>query len=77
MYIFKHALIQEVAYDSLFAGPRAALHEAAGRALEQLYPDRLEEHYELLAHHFSRSAARQQAFEYLARANRKAIGPMP
>ena len=57
VYTFKHALIQEVAYDSLLSGPRAALHEAAGRALEQLYPDRLEEHYELLAHHFSRSAA--------------------
>jgi class 3 adenylate cyclase/tetratricopeptide (TPR) repeat protein len=74
VYTFKHALIQEVAYDSLLGGPRAALHEAAGRALEQLYPDRLEEHYELLAHHFSHSAAREKAFEYLVRANRKAIG---
>ncbi len=74
VYTFKHALIQEVAYDSLLSGPRAALHEAAGRGLEQLYPDRLEEHYELLAHHFSHSAAKEKALDYLSRANRKAIG---
>jgi len=73
VYTFKHALIQEVAYDSLLGGPRAALHEAAGYALEQLHPGRLEEHYELLAHHFSHSAKKEKALDYLELANRKAI----
>jgi class 3 adenylate cyclase/tetratricopeptide (TPR) repeat protein len=73
MYMFKHALTQEAAYDSLLTGPRAALHEAAGCALEQLYPDRLEEYAELLAHHFFRSPAKEKALEYLSRADRKAI----
>jgi tetratricopeptide (TPR) repeat protein len=73
VYSFKHALIQEAAYDSLLSGPRSALHEAAGRAIEQLYADRLEENYELLAHHFFGSPAKEKALDYLSRANRKAI----
>jgi predicted ATPase len=43
VYIFKHVLTQEVAYDSLLTTHRQALHTAAGRALEALYVDRLEE----------------------------------
>ncbi len=73
VYSFKHALTQEAAYDRLLSGPRAALHEAAGRALEGLYPDRLEEYTELLAHHFFRSPAREKALDYLSGADRKAI----
>jgi class 3 adenylate cyclase/tetratricopeptide (TPR) repeat protein len=73
VYAFKHALVQDVAYDTLLGGPRAALHQAAGEALERLYAARIEEHYELLAYHFSRSPAREQALDYLSRANRKAI----
>jgi len=73
IYTFKHALVEDVAYDSLLSGPRAALHAAAGRALEELYGERLEEYYEMLAHHFFRSPAREKAFDYLSRANGKAI----
>jgi tetratricopeptide (TPR) repeat protein len=50
------------------------LHEAAGQALERLYADRLEEQYDLLAYHYPRSPNSDKAFEYLARANRKAMG---
>ena len=73
VYTFKHALTQEVAYEGLLTSRREALHEAAGRAIEAFYPDRLEEHYELLAHHFSHSAAHDKALDYLEFANRKAI----
>jgi predicted ATPase len=48
-YIFKHALTQEVAYNSLLLKRRKEIHEEIGEAIEALYPDRLEEHYELLA----------------------------
>jgi class 3 adenylate cyclase/tetratricopeptide (TPR) repeat protein len=72
VYTFKHVLTQEVAYDSLLSARRQALHEAAGRAIEAFYPDRLEEHCEVLAHHFSRSAAAERALDYLELANRKA-----
>src|SRR3989440_13066320 len=44
-YIFKHAVIQDVAYQSLLIQRRKALHQAVGEAVEELYPDRLEEHY--------------------------------
>ena len=42
VYVFKHALTQDVAYESLLSRRRARLHEAAGRGLEALYADRLE-----------------------------------
>ena len=44
-YIFKHAVIQDVAYNSLLMQRRKALHRAVGEAIEELYQDRLEEHY--------------------------------
>ncbi|NIQ11403.1 MAG: hypothetical protein GWO23_17850, partial [Gammaproteobacteria bacterium] len=54
-YIFKHALTQEVAYDSLLLKRRKEIHEKIGKVIEALYPDRLEEYYELLAYHYGRS----------------------
>jgi class 3 adenylate cyclase len=72
VYAFKHALTQEVAYDSLLSGRRQALHGAAGDALESMATGRLEEHYERLAHHFSRSRSVDKALQYLHLANRKA-----
>jgi class 3 adenylate cyclase/tetratricopeptide (TPR) repeat protein len=70
--VFKHALTQDVAYESLLTPHRQALHGAAGAALERLSPDRLEEGYELLAYHYQRSTDTGKAVEYLALANQKA-----
>jgi class 3 adenylate cyclase/tetratricopeptide (TPR) repeat protein/transcriptional regulator with XRE-family HTH domain len=64
-FVFKHALTQDVAYETLLAGRRRALHTAAGRALEALYADRLEEVYDRLAHHYSRTDEGVKAIEYL------------
>ncbi len=50
-YIFKNALTQEVAYESLLKKKRRELHEQVGRAIEEIYATRIEEHYEVLAHH--------------------------
>ena len=44
---------------------RQALHEATGCALEENYAGRLEEQFELLSHHFTRSGNREKALEYL------------
>ena len=71
-YIFKHALTQEVAYNSLLLKRRKEIHDKIGRAIEDLYPDRLEEYYELLAYHYTRSANTDKAVEYLDLANQKA-----
>ena len=42
-YIFKHALTQEVAYNSLLLTRRKEIHGKIGRAIEELYANRLEE----------------------------------
>jgi class 3 adenylate cyclase/tetratricopeptide (TPR) repeat protein len=48
---FAHALIQEVAYGSLLKRRRRELHAAAALAIEELWPERLEEHMGILAIH--------------------------
>jgi len=63
-YIFKHAVIQDVAYQSLLVQRRKELHRAVGRAIEELYPERLAEHYDELAHHFVEGEQWDEAFRY-------------
>ncbi len=81
-YVFKHALVQEVAYGSLLKPRRRALHELVGRAIEELYADRLDEHVAELAHHFAQGEVWPKAYTYGRRggdraraifANREAI----
>src|SRR5688572_10953998 len=71
-YMFKHALTQDVAYASLLKQRRTELHGLAGRAIEELYADRLADHYEVLAHHFSKGEDWPRALDYLVRAAEKA-----
>jgi len=71
-YLFKHALTQEVVYHSLLLKTRKEIHEKIGEVIEALYPDRLEEYYELLAYHYGRSANADKAVNYLDLANQKA-----
>ncbi|MGE0824916.1 MAG: adenylate/guanylate cyclase domain-containing protein [Candidatus Binatia bacterium] len=70
-YVFKHALTQEVAYNSVLIERRKGLHEQTGHAIEQLYPNRLEEHYNELAHHYRRSGNIEKAIEYLQKAGQQ------
>jgi class 3 adenylate cyclase/tetratricopeptide (TPR) repeat protein len=71
-YMFKHALTHEVAYNSLLVQRRKELHGFIARAIEELYADRLGEHYEVLAYHFSRAEECEQALEYSLKAAEKA-----
>jgi class 3 adenylate cyclase/tetratricopeptide (TPR) repeat protein len=71
-YMFKHALTQDVAYDSLLVQRRRELHALVGRAIEELYAERLPEHYEMLAHHFSKAEDWPRALDYLLKAAQKA-----
>jgi class 3 adenylate cyclase len=64
-YVFKHALTQEVAYNSLLQKRRTEIHEKIGRAIEELYAERLEEFYEMLAYHYSKSENSEKAYQYL------------
>jgi tetratricopeptide (TPR) repeat protein len=65
--VFKHALTQDVAYGTLLTRRRRLLHAEAGRALETLYTNRLEEVYDRLAHHYARTDEAPKAVEYLTR----------
>jgi predicted ATPase/class 3 adenylate cyclase len=71
-YIFKHALIQDVAYQSLLKERRRELHRAVGLAIEEIYADRLAEHAGELAHHFENGGDWQKAFTYLVRSGDRA-----
>ncbi|HEV8718957.1 MAG TPA: adenylate/guanylate cyclase domain-containing protein [Candidatus Binatia bacterium] len=72
-YLFKHALTQEVAYNSVLVERRRVLHEQVARAIERFYADRLDEHYSDLAHHYSRSGNTEKAIEYLQKAGQQAV----
>ena len=71
---FKHALTEEVAYDSLLEHQRATLHDAVGRAIEHRYVARIEDHVERLAHHFSRADAWSDAVRYGMQSADRAMG---
>ena len=72
VYTFKHALTHEVAYGSLLQERRRALHARIVEAIEALYPDRLAEHVERLAHHAVRGEAWDKAVAYLRQAGTRA-----
>ena len=71
-YTFKHALTQEVAYNSVLMERRRLLHERTGEAIEALFKDRIDDHLAELAHHYSRTANTRKAVEYLFRAGSQA-----
>jgi tetratricopeptide (TPR) repeat protein len=72
-FMFKHALIQEVSYDSLLRSERQRVHERVGLTMERIYQDRLSEFDETLAIHFQRSTATIKATDYLIRSGTKAL----
>ena len=71
-YTFKHALTHEVAYGSLLHERQRALHARIVEAIETLYPDRLIEQVERLAHHAARGEVWGKAVTYLRQAGAKA-----
>ena len=72
-YIFKHALTQEVAYNSILSDRRKLFHERTGQALESMFAANLDDHLSELAHHYSRSDNAAEAVEYLGRAGQQAL----
>jgi class 3 adenylate cyclase len=72
-YTFKHALTQQVAYESLLQERRRALHARIVEALETLAGDRLAEQVERLAHHALRGEVWDKALAYSQRAGEKAM----
>jgi tetratricopeptide (TPR) repeat protein len=73
-YSFKHVLCQQAVYDSLLRAKRQRYHAQVGRAIEALYPNRAQEHCEVLGFHYERSTNIDKAVDYLRMANRKSVG---
>ena len=70
-YIFKHALIELVAYETLLKERRRSLHKALVDIIESEHSGRLEEHLEALAHHSVEAEDWPRAYEFNLRAARK------
>jgi tetratricopeptide (TPR) repeat protein len=71
-YIFRHALIQEVAYNRQLQSHRRTTHAAIGEALETIYAERLDELVGELAFHFGHSDRKDKALYWLVRAGDRA-----
>lgn len=67
-YIFKHALTQEVAYQSLLAPRRKELHRKVGEAMESVFAERVSEFSSIIGAHFLKGEAWEKAALYLIQA---------
>jgi len=72
-FTFKHALIQETAYQSLLRNTRQQHHEHIARVLEERFPETVETQPELLAHHCTAAGLNEPAMTYWQHAGEKAI----
>lgn len=72
VHMFRHALLQEVAYQSMLYARRRELHGRIGEYLEQRYGTDLDDYYGLLAHHYRLSDRRDKAIDYLLKAGHAA-----
>jgi tetratricopeptide (TPR) repeat protein len=72
-YRFKHALVQEAAYDSLLQRQRQAMHHRIAQVLETHFPDMVATQPEVLAHHYTKAALPEQAIPYWQRAGQQAL----
>src|SRR6202035_5542401 len=71
-YLFKHALIQDAAYQSLLKRTRQQYHEQAAKLLEDRFPEVASTQPELVAHHYTEANCPAQAIPYWLRAGRVA-----
>ena len=67
-YVFEHALTQEVAYQTLLAPARKAIHHKVAEAMEEIFVERADEFTGLLAYHYSRGEAWEKSHEHSTRA---------
>jgi class 3 adenylate cyclase/predicted ATPase len=73
VYTFKHALTQNVAYQSLLTTTRQQYHQRIAQVLEARFPETAETQPELLAYHFTESGLNEPAIGYWRKAGEKAV----
>ena len=72
-YIFKHALIQETAYQSMLVSRRQQLHTRIADTLVERFSETTGTQPELVAHHYTEAGLADQAIDYWQRAGRRAV----
>jgi class 3 adenylate cyclase/predicted ATPase len=72
VYLFKHIITQEVAYESLAVATRSLLHEALAYFIEEHYSNSLAQHYDLLAYHYEHTNNVAKQREYYRKAGQVA-----
>ena len=72
-YVFKHALVQDVAYETFLKSQRQRLHARIAEALEEGFPDVAANQPEIVAHHLSESGQYAKSMDFWASAARKAL----
>ncbi|RMF21215.1 MAG: hypothetical protein D6760_09950, partial [Deltaproteobacteria bacterium] len=71
-YVFKHALMQQVAYENIALQRRREIHRRCAVAVEKLFRDRIQDAYGMLAYHFTQAGESTRAEEYLVKAGEEA-----
>jgi class 3 adenylate cyclase/predicted ATPase len=71
-YTFKHALIQDAAYESLLKSTRQHYHQRIALVMEEQFPETAEVQPELLAHHYIEASLIERAIPYWQRAGQHA-----
>ena len=72
-YLFKHALIQDAAYQSLLRSTRQQYHQRIAQVVEAQFPETAETQPELLAHHYTEAGRHAQAMPYWQQAGQRAV----
>jgi predicted ATPase len=72
-YLFKHALIQDAAYQSLLKAQRRLQHQRVAETLAQQFPEAAETQPELIAHHYTEAGIAELAIAYWRRAGERAV----
>jgi predicted ATPase len=72
-YVFKHALIQDAAYQSLLKSTRQQHHQRIAQVLESWFPETVETQPELVAHHYTEAGFSAQAISYWQQAGTRAL----
>ncbi|MDW9365332.1 AAA family ATPase [Sinorhizobium meliloti] len=72
VYLFKHALVQDAAYNTLLRHPRQQLHAKIAQTLEEQFPGRAAREPEVLAHHFAKAGQAARAIDYWLIAGKQA-----
>jgi len=72
-YLFKHALAQEAAYESILIQRRKEIHQKVARSIEKVFNERIHEFYGMLAYHYSMGEDLDKAEEYMIKAGEEAM----